>query len=183
MQTQAQEAVNNNTYHLEAAGAGEVQGHNPAQSLELSFQASGVKINGMNLSLSSIGYQGQGLETLAKVAPIATDNRVEYQRSADLTEWYVNNANGLEQGFTLTQAWPGQNGNELALELSLTGGLFQSAGGGLEMIPDKGSVTSYGGLYAYDATGRALPSRMEVGEEGQTIKDPFVKTLRPPVFK
>ncbi|NWJ98775.1 MAG: Ig-like domain repeat protein [Chloroflexi bacterium] len=168
MQTQAQEAVNNNTYHLEAAGAGEVQGHNPAQSLELSFQASGVKINGMNLSLVGIGYQGQALETLAKVAPIATDNRVEYQRSADLTEWYLNNANGLEQGFTLTQAWPGQNGNELALELSLTGGLFQSAGGGLEMIPDKGSVTSYGGLYAYDATGRALPSRMEVSGEGQT---------------
>ncbi|NWJ95595.1 MAG: Ig-like domain repeat protein [Chloroflexi bacterium] len=170
MQTQNQEAASDSVYRLEATTTGEIQGHNPTQGLDFSFQAEGVTLNGMNLALTGIGYQGQVLESLATVAPVATDNRVEYQRSAGLTEWYTNNSQGLEQGFTLSQAWPGQNGNELSLELSLTGGLFRSAGGGLEIVSDNGSATNYGGLYAYDATGQALPSRMEVGGEGQTAR-------------
>ncbi|MEI6043138.1 MAG: FG-GAP repeat protein [Chloroflexota bacterium] len=170
MQTQNQEAASDSVYRLEATTTGEIQGHNPTQGLDFSFQAEGVTLNGMNLALTGIGYQGQVLESLATVAPVATDNRVEYQRSADLTEWYTNNSQGLEQGFTLSQAWPGQNGNELSLELSLTGGLFRSAGGGLEIVSDNGSAINYGGLYAYDATGQPLPSRMEVGGEGQTAR-------------
>jgi hypothetical protein len=31
---------------------------------------------------------------------VAKGNRIEYRRS-NIIEWYVNNANGLEQGFTL----------------------------------------------------------------------------------
>jgi hypothetical protein len=174
-QAQAQEAVSDNAYRLEATAAGEVQGRNLAQGLEFSFQSGGVNINGMNLSLTGIGYQGQTLEPLAKVAPIASvgrsSNRVEYQRGTGLTEWYSNKAEGLEQGFTLTQAWPTeQNGSELALEMSLTGGLFHNAGDGLTLVSSEGSATRYGGLYAYDATGRALESRMEVGQNGQTAR-------------
>ncbi|MEI6044911.1 MAG: carboxypeptidase regulatory-like domain-containing protein, partial [Chloroflexota bacterium] len=169
MQTQNLEAANDSTYRLEA-GTGEVQGHNPSQGLELSFQSGGVTINGMNLSLTRIGYQGQTLEPLAEVAPVVTANRVEYQRGTGLTEWYINKAEGLEQGFTLTQAWPGQNGKELILELSLTGGLFRSAGDALTLVSDKGNSTRYGGLYVYDATGQALTSRMEVSGEGQTAR-------------
>ncbi|NWJ96942.1 MAG: Ig-like domain repeat protein [Chloroflexi bacterium] len=170
METQNREAATDSTYHLTAAGSGELQGDNPAQGLALSFQASGVTINGMNLALTGIGYQGQALETLATVAPVANANRVEYQRGAGLTEWYANNAQGLEQGFTLTQAWPGANGNELSLELALSGGLFQSAGANLTLVSPEGKVANYGGLYVYDAAGQTLPSRMEVSGEGSTAR-------------
>jgi hypothetical protein len=167
MQSQNQEAASDSAYRLEVTGTGDIQGHNPVQRMELSFQSGGVTINGMSLSLTGIGYQGQTLERLATVAGIATDNKVEYQRANGLTEWYYNNASGLEQGFTLSQVWPRQSGNELALELSLTGGLFQRAGNELRLVSDNGSVNRYGGLYVYDATGRALSSRMEVSGDGQ----------------
>ena len=55
-----------------------------------------------------IGY-GYG-ESLLPVAPaelVAEDNRIEYRRKGlPLVEWYVNKAEGLEQGFTI-EAPPG----------------------------------------------------------------------------
>ncbi|MEI6047157.1 MAG: hypothetical protein WCS37_22675, partial [Chloroflexota bacterium] len=186
MQTQNLEAASDSSYHLVTKDTGEVQGHNPSQELDFSFgggsrppggatswrvQTSGVTLNGMNLNLTGIGYQGQALATVAPPsAGQIKANRVEYQRGAGLTEWYANLASGLEQGFTLSQAWPGSNvqgGNELALELSLTGGLFQGAGTNLTLVSELGQAVSYGGLYVYDATGRELPSRMEVSGNGQ----------------
>ncbi|NWJ95881.1 MAG: Ig-like domain repeat protein [Chloroflexi bacterium] len=171
IETQNREAAGDSNYRLETTEAGEIEGRNPAQGLKLSFQTNGVTINGMSLALTGIGYQDQVLEPPATVAPIANNNRVEYQRGRGLTEWYSNNPEGLEQGFTLTQAWPGRsaetNGNELALELSMTGGLFRNSGDGLTLVSGEGNLTHYRGLYVYDATGRRLESRMEVSGNDQ----------------
>src|SRR5262249_35599196 len=98
-------------------------------------------------------------------------DRIEYERQSRdgvrLSEWYVNRAGGLEQGFTIPQA-PGKRraGEKLNLWLRLSGDLrarladdgqailFNGRGAGAGMRYDK--------LRATDATGRELPARMRL---------------------
>ncbi len=56
---------------------------------------------------------------------ITADNRITYQRD-DLTEWYVNDERGLEQGFTIHTAPSTSTQNpppEIVLDLALSGNL------------------------------------------------------------
>ena len=59
----------------------------------------------------------------------AEGDRVEYRRGG-LTEWYVNDERGLEQGFTIDAPPVGVSGDEgagyLVLELAVTGDLSPS---------------------------------------------------------
>lgn len=154
------------------------QASNPAHNLELTTTANGVQINGWSMRLEGIGYAGQsqsGVESSPASFPAA--NRVEYQRGQGLKEWYVNGPLGLEQGFTLAQPWPsaakgsGSREQWLSLEIGLTGALARPGGSdnnALEIVAAGGAVAHYGGLYAYDATGQPLQSRMELDESGQS---------------
>jgi hypothetical protein len=50
--------------------------------------------------VSGYGYSGD-IQPAAKATLDVKDNRIEYKRD-NLTEWYVNTEQGLEQGFTVT---------------------------------------------------------------------------------
>jgi len=50
-------------------------------------------------SLKLIAYGDE--QTISEIKPEVKDNKISYQHSAKLKEWYINNAQGLEQGFTL----------------------------------------------------------------------------------
>jgi hypothetical protein len=101
----------------------------------------------------------------------ADANRIEYRRG-ELTEWYVNDERGLEQGFTITRP-PQQvslaqrtvDGENLVMELALTGDLTPNLTGDGTAIefatPDGSRTLRYSGLRASDATGRRLPVRLE----------------------
>ena len=110
-------------------------------------------------------------------------SRIEYRRSlvgnesaaGAVTEWYVNTAAGLEQGFTLESA-PGErrNGERLRVVLGLEGDLRAQAvddGQALEFTDGVGQrVLRYDHLVVRDGAGRELEARMEVrikGGEGQ----------------
>jgi hypothetical protein len=110
-------------------------------------------------------------ETLQPVAPAqlsVSGNRIEYRRG-DLTEWYVNDERGLEQGFTLTappeSSRPDRH-SPTTLELALSGNLAATPsedGEALEFrTPGGDPAVRYGGLQAWDATGRELPATMEM---------------------
>lgn len=121
------------------------------------------------LKLKGYGY-GKNLLPLGPAELVTTGNRIEYQRAAaPLTEWYVNKAEGLEQGFTL-YAPPGAKPEDarLRLALELTGDLraeLAEAGQAIALQQASGeAVLRYGDLYAYDAAGRALPSQMSVSD-------------------
>ena len=113
-------------------------------------------------------------------AALAADgNRIEYRRGP-LTEWYVNDERGLEQGFTLAAAPSpaGAPGAPLVLELAIAGGLRPAspvapAGAAVhEARPARCRGTPrirYAQLAAYDAAGRALPARMEVAAGGAGV--------------
>ena len=118
------------------------------------------------LTLTGYGYAGQ----VGQVAPVilnANGNRIEYRRGP-LTEWYLNDERGLEQGFTLREPPPG-SGEQVVLELALGGDLTPhlASEGEIEFTTAGGvTVLRYSDLLATDATGRRLPARMELARIG-----------------
>ncbi len=142
------------------------------------------------LILTGYGYEG-AIRPVAPANLSVTDNRIEYRREA-LTEWYVNDERGLEQGFTIAAPPFGKMKDEggrmkdkfspepstLILELALTGDLkpvLTDDGETIEFATSAGThVLRYSELYADDATGRQLPAyfSLSVGNQGkgQTIR-------------
>ncbi len=128
------------------------------------------------MSLRGYGY-GERMREVAPPTLAAVDNRIEYQRG-ELTEWYVNDQRGIEQGFTLAvRPAGGEKGEPLALRLSVEGDLRAEGGTDGQYIyfvgEDGASLLSYSGLVAFDARGKALASRMRIadGEVRLEVKD------------
>lgn len=118
----------------------------------------------VNLHLTGYGY-GDLLRQPAPASATGTGNRVEYRRG-DLTEWYVNGSQGLEQGFTLA-ARPGtaRDGDPLVIALAVTSGLRPTQkinDGAILFESGHGVVLRYAGLKALDARAHTIPSRLEV---------------------
>ena len=153
-------------YALEDTGQGSYRGENPAHRLTLEFDGREARLShpdgSVGFHLSGYGY-GERTQQPAQARLTGAGNRVEYRRG-DLTEWYVNGPQGLEQGFTLARR-PGTDsqGGPLVIAIGISGGLVprQVADGGAVVF---GSVLRYAGLRAVDARGRAMPSRLEARE-------------------
>jgi hypothetical protein len=141
------------TYLADVAAA--YQAPNRAQNLRTYFTAQGLVVIPRawpeggetppwrwELKLAAWG-RASALEDVPAVELRAQDNRIEYRRGApptgpsassgqasgqSLVEWYLNDENGLEQGFTLA-APPqgGQAGEPLQLDLLLGGDLVAAA--------------------------------------------------------
>ena len=141
---------------------------NAQQRLSAGFQTSGVQVRSgsahWGMALEGYGY-GDAIKQLRAARPEAKQNRVEYRRGA-VTEWYVNGPLGLEQGFTLAEAPSAQRGEAVTIALALSGDLqavVDANRTGLKLSDRKRQETlRYGGLSASDATGKTLPSWMEV---------------------
>lgn len=91
--------------------------------------------------------------------------RVTYSWGADLDEWVINDASGIEHGYTLHRA-PARGGNApLILDLDVRGALTPQVtndGNGVLFLGADGQVdVTYTGLFAFDATGRTLPAHLE----------------------
>ena len=82
-----------------------------------------------------------------------------------LIEWYTNNEDGLEQGFSLSHP-PGERGERLRLKFEVSGNLrAEGDGEGKEVTlkDERGkAVITYSKLRAWDRTGRELESKMKV---------------------
>ena len=138
------------------------------------FDVDGMRIRAgastWGLRFTGYGYSDAPGAPVA-VAPRADANRVEYRRGP-LTEWYVNGPVGLEQGFTLEQAPGARTGAPLTLAFALSGNLaatVDATGDGASLRAADGTAAlRYRGLVANDATGRELPSWLEV--DGTTLR-------------
>jgi hypothetical protein len=182
-------------YHAVARGRG-FRAENPRHGLVAHFTASGVQVGvgtaTWGLALRGYGY-GDELQAVSAVTPRAMANRVEYQRGA-VTEWYLNGPLGLEQGFTIARPPAGKTAEALTLALTLSGDVaasVDSGGTGLVMSRADGSqALTYGGLTAYDATGRELRASMQIsghelwlrvddtGAHYPLVVDPFVQQAK-----
>jgi len=161
-------------YSIEDSGHGIWRGVNPAQRLTLEFNGREARLThpdgSVNFHLTGYGY-GNRLRKPAPARLTGAGNRVEYQRG-NLSEWYVNDSHGLEQGFTLAQR-PGtdREGEPLVIALGVSGGLLPAQKANDDSVlfqSGNGVVLRYAGLKALDAHGRILRSRLEV--RGEAIR-------------
>ena len=157
-----------------------VRAPNRAHNFRLNFTPEGVRVtprtpNGPDwswgLQLTGVGVTGDLRRPEAARLRVAGD-RVELVRGR-LTEWYINDERGLEQGFTLHGPLPGSAGDELLLRLDVAGTLQPRLEQGNKTIafapPGGETVLRYGQLLAFDAAGRDLPVRFDLVGDGVEI--------------
>src|SRR6202011_1058308 len=165
---------------------------NPAQNLTAKFSAAEVRLKSSQsdgreavLKLRGYGY-GKRIVALSAGSSTVAGNRVEITRStqkghysrasgrehakasrAQITEWYQNTKDGIEQGFTLQKA-PARRSPKALLRLSMTASgkvkvAADKSGKAVELKSENGHPwLRYDHLVATDARGRELPARMEV---------------------
>lgn len=179
--TQAQAQIRQTEYHPSPATADTsdrsaiVQAPNRAHNFRSTFTSDGLRVKPRTatgadwtwgLSLVAIGAPGD-LRRLETAHVRLNGQRVELVRGT-LTEWYINDQRGLEQGFTLHTPPPGSAGAaELVLRLAVHGTLVGSLdhdGATLAFTARNGKpMLHFGHLLAVDATGRKLPARFRLG--------------------
>jgi len=148
------------------------QGANPAQRFGLRFNDSNAQIrfdddSRFDIKLTAYGY-GTALQSINAVTPNIDANRIDYRHSG-LTEWYVNTALGVEQGFTLNEPPSGLQSGPLTLRLA-TGNvpLLLASDRQTVLIGDLNHVRLvYGPLSVTDAAGNNIPAWL--GVEGNAI--------------
>jgi hypothetical protein len=167
------------------------QAPNRAHNLRILFGEEGIRI-GPRVSIDadwSWGLSLQGIATEEGMLPVANSeriisgNRIEYRRGT-LTEWYINNPSGLEQGFTLTEE-PDTEATDIALVLEMNGDVQvkKLRDDGLEVSHSEiGVVLQFGKLMAYDADGKVLPSSCSVQDETLLIHVTTAKAVYPVVI-
>jgi uncharacterized protein (TIGR03437 family) len=139
---------------------------NAGQNLKLTFGSSEARLvhGDAAVALRLVGF-GRAGRLRQPYAPLISSakNRVEYRRGA-LTEWYINDASGLEQGFTLS-APPASGNGPLEIALRMNGALHPKlqSSSEIELLDSQGRATlRYGDLKAWDARGQRLNSRLSV---------------------
>jgi len=146
---------------------------NPAHGWRIHYAADGTttlrprdrqsKAYDLGLKLSAVGFgELQSLKSPQQIS--ADDFTVTYQWNDYLRESWVNSETDLEQWFQLEQRPPGaQSGQLLILEMTLATDLAASQQRNvLSFVNDAGTTISYNNLKAWDASGRALPARMQL---------------------
>ncbi|MFH0980802.1 MAG: integrin alpha [Planctomycetota bacterium] len=185
---QVQEDIRQSEYHVTwqtrtslADVPAAYQAPNRAHNLRTYFTPQGIRVlprsgdaPGWEWGLKLAGYgRGEALPEPTAAELAADGNRMEYRREA-LTEWYVNDPRGLEQGFTLARSpspferegWgESGTGEPLRIELTITGnlrGTLRADGRCVEFTTAGGvRVLDFGELHATDALGGALPARFD----------------------
>ena len=162
-------------YHFAPGADGTWAATTPAQGLRTSFGPTGPALSplaggwDLHMALARIGRPG-ALAEVEAAEVVGSAQGVEYRRGPALTEWYRNEARGLEQGFTVAAAPAGGHG-PLVLELDTSGLAIALSPDGSEVTAstaDATAVLRYSGLEVTDATGRRLPARL--GVEGQAVQ-------------
>ena len=150
-------------------GAGDVyQGDNPAQAFDLLFSQHGLNVQDKRAqnwqwTLRMLGYgYGDAQMSFGTANAVVERNRIEFHRG-DLVEWYINSAEGVEQGFTLQSAPAGrQAGVPLVVRMALNSDLTPSLSSDNQSIDFYGGsvlpVLRYAKLVVTDANGAVVPS-------------------------
>jgi hypothetical protein len=123
------------------------------------------------LELRRWGLAGRE-EAVAEGTGSASANRLRLRRGEGLEEWFVNDGRGLEQGWTVHRRPDGRLDQPLRLEFGVRGDLAPRLGpDGVRFVDDgERSAVTYGGLRAWDASGKELASRFALTGEGIAVE-------------
>ena len=169
-------------YHFSALEGGRFGAPNRAQDMRLSLGSDGLEVipRGsrsspqeepwrMHLRTKAFGRMGDPIE-LGSAHVSASENRLELDHGR-LSEWFVNDERGLEQGWTIASApsgveplWIGlEVGGDLALRID-------DSGRSGVLVDGKGEPRlRYRDLRVYDATERELEARLAPSPNGVGI--------------
>jgi hypothetical protein len=156
-------------------GDGTLSARNPGQQWNAKFDGQGFTVTpdqgGWTWGLELISYGARTFQATAAQAALRETSQCEggqlsILRDENLTEWFVNDARGLEQGWTFKQRPERQETHQqLRLDFIVRGDLHpqvSKGGNTVSFLADNGSATlSYGGLKAWDADGKLLFVRFE----------------------
>ncbi len=167
--SQVQRDLTAREYHASATGDG-LQAPNRVQGFRTYFDADGIRVvergaesrELLRLRLSEFG-RGKALTRVAAGTVSSRQQRVEITRPG-LIEWYENRAEGLEQGFTLTQRPPGHG--DLLLTVQVVGATPHVVGEAIELRTESGRTLRYGKLKILDTEQHELPGRIEGEHSG-----------------
>ena len=153
---------------------------NPGQQWRAEFDGRGFTVTpdhgAWTWGLELTGYGDRTLLSAASSSQLRhQDGRITCPRDENLTEWFINDSRGLEQGWDIRQRPERSDpAAPLRLHLASRGNVRpQIATGGASVSFEEdsaGSVLTYGGLKAWDADGKKLPVRFEqAGDKGIRI--------------
>ncbi|MEO7323291.1 MAG: FG-GAP repeat protein, partial [Dokdonella sp.] len=144
---------------------GSYRARNPGQQWLSAFNEGGVTITPdhgrwkFGLRLARWGDAGQEQQTALLDGIDAHGQRTVYRYSDGLEEWFVNDQRGLQHGFTVHQAPPG-NGDSLRFSLDIAGELtprVAANGRDVALLDTHGKpALDYNHLQVQDADGRTL---------------------------
>jgi hypothetical protein len=151
---------------------------NPGQRWRTHFDGRGFMttpdVGDWSWGLQLVRYGREGAErTVTTPMRTAADGaRVDYEWDAALTEWYVNEACGLEHGYTVHEQPKGLNGGAwvppmpcLQFTLVVRGDLRPQVSGDGRSVAFRNSngaaVLNYSGLTVFDSDGAAVPARFD----------------------
>ncbi|KAA3664513.1 MAG: hypothetical protein DWQ04_05355 [Chloroflexi bacterium] len=187
-----QAAVTQDMYAInvqQAAATPAFTASNSAQGWRTTFTPEGIQVEPTavdadwqwGLQVAGYGY-GDTLQPVAGTPQMAADAAtITYQWDNNLSEWWINDPAGLEQGFTLQQRPVGVwYTMPLQIEMAVSGGLtpvlnnsgilFQNASGK--------TVLRYDRLYVVDATGQEIPARLTIGPAASSEQANLQFTIR-----
>jgi ELWxxDGT repeat protein len=147
-----------------AGGQGDFTAENPGQEFGVNFRADGVialdsrRSAKWNWSMRTLRSDEAGWEPVSAT-------RMQRSLAAGITEWYINEARGLEQGYTIASAETDPGRIEVSFASDLHAELVSDDRGSRRIAfrdAEGREVLTYHGLVVNDAKGRILPSRMEL---------------------
>ena len=141
------------------------QARNPGQQWLTQFDGQGFTVT------PDAGGWTWGLELAGYGKPTGAwqeGGKISYARADGLTEWFINDTRGLEQGWTLAKRpeHAGPSG-PVRLDLTVRGGLrpqVSPEGASVAFLNESGGAAlTYGGLKAWDADGKTVQARFVEG--------------------
>lgn len=185
----ARDASRHSAYAVDGGGH---EFWNPGQKWRTSFADGGfltrpartVEGGGWSWGLELVSYGAAGEESpVALPAKVrAEGQRIVYEWSSTLSEWFVNDRRGLEHGFTVHErpascastdpADPSRSGNLLRFNLAVRGDLHPRVNANardVAFVDARGAaVVNYDKLTVFDADGAIVPAWFETGEIGRS---------------
>ncbi len=169
--------IRRSEYHFSPAGDGAWSAPNRAHDLRAEVGEESLRLTRrtvdpsdpraweLTLRLSRFGREDR-MEAPGPARLVVVGNRAEIRRDGvGLVEWYLNGEAGLEQGFEIGAPPAGQDG-PVFVEMEIPDHLatrMEDGGGTVVIATTFGRpILRYGGLQAWDAAGRALPSSMDL---------------------
>lgn len=160
------EGARDAAFHVRREAAS-LRGVSAPAGIEARFDADGLEVVGVangtrgRVALRTIACDERRVSAEARMPQVgASPHRMESLRARGelaVSEWYEVGPLGVEQGFDVKA----RACDRLVLELAVDGLAVEASRDGRIELRDERGVITYDQLFAFDATGRALPSRFE----------------------